>query len=75
MRLIDVHHLGHPRVIGAFLVDGCLVDPGPASSLDGLLAGLGDERPERLLLTHIHLDHAGAAGTLVKRWPDLEVWV
>jgi glyoxylase-like metal-dependent hydrolase (beta-lactamase superfamily II) len=75
LRLVDVRHLGRERVIGAYLVDGCLVDPGPASSLDGLLAGLGDERPERLLLTHIHLDHAGAAGSLVRRWPDLDVWV
>jgi glyoxylase-like metal-dependent hydrolase (beta-lactamase superfamily II) len=75
LRTIDVHHLGHERVIAAYLVDGCLIDPGPGSALDGLLAGLGDERPERLLLTHIHLDHAGAAGSLVKRWPDLEVWV
>ena len=75
LRLVDVGHLGHDRVIAAYLVDGCLVDPGPASALEGLLAGLGDERPERLLLTHIHLDHAGAAGTLVRRWPDLEVWV
>ncbi|MDQ3409420.1 MAG: MBL fold metallo-hydrolase, partial [Actinomycetota bacterium] len=31
--------------------------------------------PARLLLTHIHLDHAGAAGALVRRWPDLEVCV
>ena len=75
MRLVDVHHVGHERVIAAYLIDGCLIDPGPSASLDGLLAGLGDERPERLLLTHIHLDHAGAAGTLVRRWPDLEVWV
>ena len=75
MRLIDVRHLGHERVIGAFLVDGSLVDPGPTASMDALLEGLGDERPERLLLTHIHLDHAGAAGALVRRWPDLEVWV
>lgn len=75
MRLIDVRHLGRERVIGAYLVDGCIVDCGPTSSLDGLLAGLGDERPERLLLTHIHLDHAGGAGALVERWPDLEVWV
>ena len=75
MRLVDVKHLGTERVIGAWVVDGCLVDPGPASSLAGLLDGLGDERPERLLLTHIHLDHAGAAGSLVKRWPSLEVWV
>ena len=28
-----------------------------------------------MLLTHIHLDHAGAAGTLVRRFPGLEVWV
>jgi glyoxylase-like metal-dependent hydrolase (beta-lactamase superfamily II) len=75
VRLIDVRHLGRERVIGAWLADGCLVDCGPSSSLDGLLEGLGDERPRRLLLTHIHLDHAGAAGTLVRRWPDLEVWV
>jgi glyoxylase-like metal-dependent hydrolase (beta-lactamase superfamily II) len=75
MRLIDVRHLGRERVIGAYLVDGCIVDCGPSSSLDGLLEGLGDEQPERLLLTHIHLDHAGGAGKLVERWPDLEVWV
>ncbi len=75
MKCIDVHHLGAAGAIAAYLVDGCLIDPGPSSSLDGLLRGLGDERPERLLLTHIHLDHAGAAGTLVRRWPDLEVWV
>ena len=75
MRTIDVRHLGRERVIAAYLVDGCLVDCGPTASLDGLLAGLGDERPSRLLLTHIHLDHAGGAGSLVQRWPDLEVWV
>lgn len=75
MRLIDVRHMGRPRVIGAWLVDGCLIDPGPSSALDALLDGLGDERPRRILLTHIHLDHAGAAGTLVGRWPDVEVWV
>jgi glyoxylase-like metal-dependent hydrolase (beta-lactamase superfamily II) len=75
VRTIDVRHLGRERVIAAFLVDGCLVDPGPESSLENLLAALGDERPERILLTHIHLDHAGGTGALVRRWPDLEVWV
>jgi glyoxylase-like metal-dependent hydrolase (beta-lactamase superfamily II) len=74
-RLVDVRHLGREHVIGAWLVDGCLVDCGPTSSLEGLLEGLGDDVPRRLLLTHIHLDHSGAAGTLVQRWPDLEVWV
>ena len=75
LKLIDVHHLGRERVIGAWLVDGCLVDPGPTSSLDALLEGLDGEVPERILLTHIHLDHAGATGTLARRWPDAEVWV
>jgi glyoxylase-like metal-dependent hydrolase (beta-lactamase superfamily II) len=72
---IDVHHLGHDRVICAWLVGDVVVDPGPSSALDGLLAGLGDVRPRALALTHIHLDHAGAAGTLARRWPELEVWV
>ena len=31
--------------------------------------------PRAILLTHIHLDHAGATGALVRRWPDAEVWV
>jgi glyoxylase-like metal-dependent hydrolase (beta-lactamase superfamily II) len=75
MRVIDVEHLGRPRVIGCWEVDGALVDPGPESSLPTLLAALGDERPRALLLTHIHLDHAAATGALVRRWPDLEVYV
>lgn len=74
-RLIDVKHLGRDRVIGSWLVDGCLIDPGPESSVDALLDGLGDERPRALLLTHIHFDHAGASGVLVERWPDLPVYV
>jgi glyoxylase-like metal-dependent hydrolase (beta-lactamase superfamily II) len=74
-RLIDVKHLGLDRVIGSWLVDGVLVDPGPESSVETLLAELGDERPRALLLTHIHFDHAGATGALVERWPDLRVYV
>jgi glyoxylase-like metal-dependent hydrolase (beta-lactamase superfamily II) len=74
MRAIDLHHLGNERVIGCWQVDDILIDPGPASCLEVLLAAL-EERPRALLLTHIHLDHAGASGSLVKRWPDLEVYV
>lgn len=62
-------------MICAWLVDGVIVDPGPTSALPGLLEGLGGNRPRALALTHIHLDHAGAAGTLTRRWPELEVWV
>jgi glyoxylase-like metal-dependent hydrolase (beta-lactamase superfamily II) len=40
-----------------------------------LLEGLGGKQPRALLLTHIHLDHAGASGALVKRWPELEIYV
>ena len=75
MRLIDVKHLGRERVIGAWLVDGCLVDPGPSSSFEGLMEGIGDDTVERILLTHIHLDHAGATGKVIERFPDAEVWV
>jgi glyoxylase-like metal-dependent hydrolase (beta-lactamase superfamily II) len=73
--LIDVMHLGRPRVIGAWLVGDVVIDPGPTSCLETLLDGLGGQRPRALLLTHIHLDHAGASGSLVRRWPDLEVYV
>ena len=75
MRLIDVMHLGRPHVIGCWEVDGALVDPGPESSLSTVLEAIGDERPRAVVLTHIHLDHAAATGALVRRWPDLEVYV
>lgn len=75
MRLIDVLHLGREHVIGCFEVDGVLIDPGPESSVETLVEALGAERPRALLLTHIHFDHAGASGALVRRWPDLEVYV
>jgi len=75
LRLIDVEHLGRPHVIGCWEVDGALVDPGPESSITTVIDALADERPRALLLTHIHLDHAAATGALVRRWPDLEVYV
>jgi glyoxylase-like metal-dependent hydrolase (beta-lactamase superfamily II) len=68
-------HLGRPHVIGCWEVDGALVDPGPESSLPTLLEAIGDEQPRALLLTHIHLDHAAATGAMVRRWPDLEIYV
>lgn len=74
-RLIDALHLGREHVIGCWLVDDVLIDPGPGSCLDTVLAGLDGVRPRALLLTHIHLDHAGASGSLVERWPELEVYV
>jgi glyoxylase-like metal-dependent hydrolase (beta-lactamase superfamily II) len=74
-REIDVHFQGAERAVCTHVIDGYVVDPGPDSSVGRLLDQLGDERPQAVLLTHIHLDHAGGAGALVERWPDLEVWV
>lgn len=74
-RLIDCLHLGRERVIGSWQVGEVLVDPGPSSCLPTVFGAIGDWRPRALLLTHIHLDHAGASGSLVARWPDLEVYV
>jgi glyoxylase-like metal-dependent hydrolase (beta-lactamase superfamily II) len=73
-RLVDLRHLGRERVIGCWDLGGALVDPGPESCIETLVAGL-DAEPQALLLTHVHLDHAGATGALVRRFPGLEVWV
>jgi glyoxylase-like metal-dependent hydrolase (beta-lactamase superfamily II) len=71
-RLIDTMHLGRDRVIGAYDIDGVVVDPGPATTVETLLA---EVEPRALMLTHIHLDHAGATGVLVRRFPKLKVYV
>ena len=75
MRAIDLLHLGHEKVIGSWEVDGVLVDPGPGSTEATLLEALGDEVPRAILLTHIHFDHAGVTGALVRRWPGTPVYV
>jgi glyoxylase-like metal-dependent hydrolase (beta-lactamase superfamily II) len=83
VQLLDLRHLGHERVVASYLLPGdepALVDCGPASTVEnlrGALAGHGHEIGElrHLLLTHIHLDHAGAAGTLVRENPALLVHV
>jgi glyoxylase-like metal-dependent hydrolase (beta-lactamase superfamily II) len=81
---IDLHFKGSPRVIATALLTGpdgvTLIDPGPASCLPALEAGLHHRglslRDVRtLLLTHIHLDHAGAAGAIVERVPGIRVYV
>ena len=81
--LIDLLHVGRPRVIATYLLAGdepALVDCGPSSCLGALEEalrerGLEIEDLRHLVLTHIHLDHAGAAGTLVRRNPSLQVHV
>ena len=81
---LDLMHQGADRVIGSYLLetdDGlALFDCGPSTCLPRLKAALlergvelGDVR--HLLLSHIHLDHAGAAGVLVREHPELLVHV
>jgi glyoxylase-like metal-dependent hydrolase (beta-lactamase superfamily II) len=81
---IDVEYLGHPRAIASCLLESngqiALVDPGPSVSLPMLRQKLqqrGIAIPDltALFLTHIHLDHAGATGTLVRENPRLRVYV
>ena len=80
----DLLHAGRERIIATAVLQSAggvaLVDPGPSSCLDTLRAalaeagiGIGDVRT--LLLTHIHLDHAGASGSLLRENPDIEVYV
>ncbi len=73
--LIDLLHLGRAKVIGAWRLGDVIVDPGPSSCSAQLLPVLERFPPRVIALTHIHLDHAGATGSLVQRFPDVEVWV
>ena len=81
---LDLRHLGRERVIGVYLLqteDGlALNDCGPSTCVPELKARLAERGLElsdvrHLLLSHIHLDHAGAAGALVREHPELQVHV
>ena len=84
MDYVDLNFLGRPGIIATAVLQGpsgvALIDPGPSTTLGTLQQALaakgispGDIR--QLLLTHIHLDHAGGAGTLVRDNPGIEVFV
>jgi len=82
--LIDLMHMGRRESVAACVLetaDGPLViDPGPASTLPSLRAGLalhgyGIGDLFGILLTHIHLDHAGGTGSIVRENPRLRVFV
>lgn len=84
LHCIDLNFQGRRGVIASYLLeDGnerALVDTGPGSTLGTLLAALEQMEVEPdsisgLLLTHIHLDHAGAAGTLARHFPRARVYV
>jgi glyoxylase-like metal-dependent hydrolase (beta-lactamase superfamily II) len=82
--VLDTHWLGRARSIAAVLLESdghrAIIDPGPASTILALRQhldsrGIGVSDLNAILLTHIHLDHAGATGTLIKENPNLEVYV
>jgi glyoxylase-like metal-dependent hydrolase (beta-lactamase superfamily II) len=81
---IDLNFQQVPRIIATAVLHGpggvALIDPGPSSALPALRrqlsdAGIAISDITMLLLTHIHLDHAGASGTLVREHPELQVYV
>lgn len=81
---IDLEFLGHPGVIATAVVHDAtgvsLIDPGPSTALPRLRAALASKGMtvadvRQVLLTHIHLDHAGATGSLVDENPGIEVLV
>jgi glyoxylase-like metal-dependent hydrolase (beta-lactamase superfamily II) len=80
---IDLHH-GAPGIIASYLLETeegpALFDCGPTTTIPYLKAGLAERGVDlsevrHLLLSHIHLDHAGAAGMLVRQSPWLQVHV
>jgi glyoxylase-like metal-dependent hydrolase (beta-lactamase superfamily II) len=80
---IDLQHLELEGAIACYLVDAAeptIVDPGPTTTLERLESelrahGVGANDLRHVLVTHIHLDHAGATGHLVERFPNARVHV
>src|SRR6202047_893476 len=81
---LDVNWTGRPHSIAAALLESdghrAIIDPGPGSTLATLRKelrsrGVGVADLDAILLTHIHLDHAGASGSLVRENPRLVVYV
>ena len=81
---VDLNFRDRPEIIATAILHGpagvALVDPGPSTTLQTLTSALekksirfGDVR--EMLITHIHLDHAGATGTILERHPHIDVFV
>src|ERR1700740_3020058 len=81
---LDMNWVGRPHSIAAALLEAngqrAIVDPGPESTYATLRErlqsrGLSVAQLDAILLTHIHLDHAGATGSLVRENPRIAVYV
>lgn len=84
LEYVDLEFLGVPEIIATAIIHGpsgvTLIDPGPSTTIGNLRAALGRKGirvgdVRQILLTHIHLDHAGGVGTLVRENPAIEVFV
>ncbi|GAC1511732.1 MAG: MBL fold metallo-hydrolase [Chloroflexota bacterium] len=84
LHCIDLEFQGDAGVIAAYLLESgnehALIEIGPASTLDTLLRGLDHVNVDpasisKILVTHVHLDHAGAAGTFIRRFPQAHLYV
>lgn len=80
---IDTFYGGRERYTAAYLLSGrepLIVETGPATSFEPVVAGLeelgiGATDLAHIVLTHIHLDHAGGVGRITERYPTATVWV
>ncbi len=82
--LLDLHFQGAPGVVAAYLITGpfghTLIETGPGATIGALehaieCAGVRLGDVTQLVVTHIHLDHAGAAGSLLRRLPEARLFV
>jgi glyoxylase-like metal-dependent hydrolase (beta-lactamase superfamily II) len=79
---IDTRMVGRSKVTAAYLVSAerpALIETGPSRSIgaveEGLDAiGIGRESLAHVVVSHIHLDHAGGAGDLLSRYPNATLW-
>ncbi|MCA0972421.1 MBL fold metallo-hydrolase [Halobacillus litoralis] len=83
VRIIDGYDMGFPGRTGTYVLQEektTLVETGPSPSVPHIIKGLQElgiaaEDVEHIVLTHIHLDHAGGAGLLLKECPNATIYV
>lgn len=79
--VLDTMMFGEPEMMASHLIPGsrpAIVDAGPANGAGNVieaLEGLGVTKLDSIILTHIHFDHAGAAGHLAEHFPDATVYI
>src|SRR6478752_7191094 len=82
--VLDLLFQGTPGVVAAYLITGpyghTLVETGPGSTLPMLERAIEDTGHRlgditQIVVTHIHLDHAGASGSLLRRLPQAQLFV